>query len=173
MKKILIVTTIIIVAGLTTFLIIGTIGKVHKSKIAKEKIKTLPAFSFKKLDGTIFSADQIKEGPVLILFFHPECEHCQYQITTLFKKLDEVRNIHVLLISYAEENAIRNFIKDNNLQDSPGIIFLVDNAARFIDYFGTELVPATFIYNKKLKLIKCFQGEVRSETIIKYLRRDD
>jgi len=173
MKKALMLVFVIIIIGLTTFLIIGIIAKTHKSKIAKEMIKTLPVFSLKTLNDSVFRSDQIKEGPVLVLFFHPECKHCQYQITTLFKNRAETSGIRVLLISNAEKEAIRNFLKENNLLDYPGLITLVDETYSFRDYFGTELVPATFIYDKKLKLVRYFQGEVRPETILKYLRQDD
>jgi len=164
---------VIIIIGLITFLIIGIIAKTHKSKIAKEMIKTLPVFSLKTLNDTVFRSDQIKEGPVLVLFFHPECEHCQYEIKTLFKSKSETSGIRILLISNAEKEAIRNFLKENNLLDYPGLVALVDETYSFGDWFGTELVPATFIYDKKLKLVRYFQGEVRPETILKYLRQDD
>jgi peroxiredoxin len=163
----------IIIAVLATFLAIGIAGKIHKSNIVKEKIKTLPSFSFKKLNDTIFNANEIKEGPVLILFFHPECEHCQYQITSFFKKWVQTRDIHVLLVSNAEKSEIKSFVKENKLPDYPGLNVLVDEADTFRDYFGIEQVPATFIYNKQLNLVKCFQGEVRPETILKYLRQYD
>jgi thiol-disulfide isomerase/thioredoxin len=173
MKKTLMLVIVIIITGLITFLIIGIIAKTNKGKIAKEMIKTLPVFSLKTLNDTVFWSDQIKEGPVLVLFFHPECEHCQYEIKTLFKNRHETPGIRVLLISNAEKEAIRNFLKENNLLDYPGLSTLIDESFSFRDYFGTELVPATFIYDKKLKLVRYFQGEVRPETILKYLRQDD
>jgi peroxiredoxin len=173
MKRVLIWSLVVIIASLATFLAFGITGKIHNTNIAKEKIKTLPSFSFKKLNDTVYNSNQIKEGPLLILFFHPECEHCQYQITSLFKKWIQPRDMLVLLVSNAEKSEIRNFIKENNIPDSLGLIVLVDEANNFIDYFGTERVPSTFIYNKQLQLIKYFQGEVRPETILKYLKQDD
>ena len=167
------VVIVVIIAGLTTLLIIGIINKSHKSRIAKERIKSFPLFSFRKLNDTIFRSDEIKEGPVLVLFFHPECEHCQYQITTLFKNWVEPSGVHVILISNAEKEIVKKFVNKISLPDSPEIIILVDDTYSFLNYFGTELVPATFIYDRKLRLIKYFQGEVRSETILKYLKQDD
>lgn len=164
---------VLIITGLTTILVIAIVARIHNSKITKERIRTLPDFSIRTLNNTIFRSDQIKEGPVLVLFFHPECEHCQYQITTLFKSKAATSGIRVLLISNAEKDAIRNFLKEYNLLDYPGIIALVDETYSFRDYFGTELVPATFIYDKKLKLVRYFHGEVKPETILKYLKQDD
>ena len=173
MKKILAAGIIIVIMGLTTFLLIGIAGKMQKNKIMKERIKSLPVFSFRTLNDTIFRSDQLKEGPVLILFFHPECEHCQYQITTLFNNNVIPSGLCVLLISNAEKEGIRKFMEENNLLQYPGLTALADETYSFRNYFGTEIVPAIFIYNKELKLVRYFQGEVRPETILKYLRQDD
>lgn len=173
MKTTLKAGIIILIIGLTTFLLIGIAGKTQKNKIAREKIKSLPVFSFRTMYDTMFSSDQLKEGPVLILFFHPECEHCRYQITALFKNSLTPSGLHVLLISNAEKEGIRMFMEENDLFQYPGLIALEDETYSFRNYFGTEIVPAIFIYNKELKLVRHFQGEVRPETIRKYLRQDD
>ena len=173
MKKALMLIVIILITGLIVSLIIGIVDKANKRKVAKERIKTLPVFSMRTLSGTLFRSDQIKKGPVLVLFFHPECEHCQYQITTLFKNLAGTAGVHFILISNAEKEAIRNFLKENNLRDYPGLIALADETYSFSDYFGTEIVPATFIYDRNLQLVRYFQGEVRPETILNYLTPDD
>ena len=81
--------------------------------------------------------------------------------------------LHVLLISNAEKEGIRRFMEENDLLQHPGLIALADQTYSFRDYFGTEIVPAIFIYNKELKLVRYFQGEVRPETILKYLRTND
>jgi thiol-disulfide isomerase/thioredoxin len=173
MKKVLTAGIIILIVGLTVFLLIGIADKIQKSKIAKEGIKSLPVFSFRTLNDSIFNSDQLKEGPVLILFFHPECEHCQYQISTLFKNNLMPPGLKVLLISNAEKEGIRRFMEENDLLQHPGLIALADQTYSFRDYFGTEIVPALFIYNKELKLIRYFQGEVKPETILEYLKQDD
>jgi peroxiredoxin len=173
MKKMLLLVFVIILTGLTAILITGIVTKTHKRKIVKERIRTLPSFSLKTLSDTLFSSDQIKEGPALVLFFHPECEHCKYEITTLFKNWVKTSGIHVLLISNAERDEIKNFLREKELLDRPGIISLVDETCSLRNYFRAELVPAAFIYDKKLKLVRCFQGEARPEIILKYLRQDD
>jgi thiol-disulfide isomerase/thioredoxin len=173
MKKAIMLVTIFLIISLTTILIIGIVAKTKKSKIAEERIMTLPAFSMKTINDSIFRSEEIIDGPVLVLFYHPECEHCQYQITTLFKSKTLTPGLLVLLISNAEKKTIRSFLMRNNLLEYPGLIALVDETFSFKEYFGTELVPAIFIYNERLKLVGYFQGEVKPETILKYLRQDD
>jgi thiol-disulfide isomerase/thioredoxin len=151
----------------------GIVKKIHERNISRERIKTLPEFSFKTLNGSIFKSDQIKEGPVLILFFNPECEHCQYQITSLFKNVALPKELNVLLISNSEPRPIMKFLKDNNLSEYPELTVMIDETFKFRECFGTDIVPATFIYNKDLKLVKYYKGEVNPETILKCLRQND
>jgi thiol-disulfide isomerase/thioredoxin len=172
MKRILLIVIVLIVTSLMMFLIIGIIDKTNKSKMVKERFKTLPHFSMNTINDSVFNSSDIKKGPVLVLFFHPECEHCQYQIKALFGKWDETSGIQVILISNAEKEVIRNFLNINNLFKYPGIIVLVDDSFSFKKYFGTELVPAIFIYDKNLKIAMHFQGEMRPETIFRYLKQD-
>jgi len=173
MKRSLMVVIIIIITGLVLFLVTGIVIKANKSKVAKDRINTLPVFSLAALNDSIFCSGQIKEGPVLVLFFHPECEHCQYQIASLLKNKADMSGVHILMISNAEKEEIRKFMSEINLSNYPGLIVLVDKNHNFRDWFGTELVPATFIYNNKKKLVRYFQGEVRPETILKYLSQND
>lgn len=173
MKRVLMMAVVIFISGLTVFLIISTIKIEHKRNAAKERIKTLPVFSLRTISDTMFRSDNITEGPVLVLFFHPECEHCQYHIESLFNNKVFIQGVIILLISSSEKEGIIKFLKEHNLLDHPELIALIDEAYSFKDWFGTDLIPATFIYNKKLKLVRYFQGEVKPETIRKYLRQND
>jgi thiol-disulfide isomerase/thioredoxin len=172
MKKVLKQIFLGVIVVLVMVLITGTILKVNRKKTLNSRIETFPAFEFKALNDSSFSSDQIREGPVVIMFFNPECEHCQYQISALIEKPEIFSTSLLLLVSNADKNSIREFAGANKLSELDGIKILVDDGYRFIDYFGTESVPTTFIYDSHLKLVRYFQGEVLPETILKYILQD-
>jgi thiol-disulfide isomerase/thioredoxin len=154
---------------LVLILITAIVFKISSKLTLKARIETFPSFSFNALNDSTFSSDQISKGPVVILFFNPECEHCQYQVTSLVENEKVLKAAIILLISDADTNSINDFTRKNGLAEFPGIKLLIDTDYRFIDYFGTESVPTTFIYDKNLKLIRYFKGEVMPETILKYI----
>jgi thiol-disulfide isomerase/thioredoxin len=162
-----------LVLALISLMIAGIIRKSKEGKLAKEKIETLPDFSFKTINDSIFSRNQIKDGPVLILFFNPECEHCQYQVQAVIKNREAISDVLVLMISNAGKEIVMDFIKSYNLIDFPRLVVLLDDTHSFDKFFGTETVPASFIYDKKLKLTKYFHGEATFETILGYLKKND
>jgi hypothetical protein len=151
------------------FIVIEIGNKLNKAKIIKEHISKLPQFSFATLQNTSFNSSCITQGPVLIVRYHPECEHCQYEISALIKNKVLASKIKILLISDADKNKIVKFLDQFHINDIPKIIPLLDTVSIFSDVFGKDIVPSNYIYDKELNLVKVFNGEVKIETILKYL----
>jgi thiol-disulfide isomerase/thioredoxin len=170
MRKIILVIVILVFAFSGLFLILGITSKIQKQKQITEKIKRLPSFSFMTLTDESFSSSVIRNGPVLIIRFHPECEHCQYEITEILNSTIPVSGIRVIMVSSADKESIRKLFSQFDLSDYPAIIPLVDTSYIFGEIFGSDIVPSNYIYDKQLDLVKVRYGEVKTETILKYLQ---
>lgn len=169
MRKIILGVIIVVFVLVALFLISGIVNKIQKQKQISEKIARLPSFSFMTLTNEAFNSSEIRKGPVLVIRFHPECEHCQYEISELLKSKIPSSGILVLMVSSANPDSIRKLFSQFNLSDYPTIIPLVDTSYIFGDIFGSDIVPSNYIYDKELDLVKVFFGEVKTETIYKYL----
>ena len=169
MRKIILGVVIVVFALSATFLIFGIINKIQKHKQITEKIQRLPSFSFMTLTNESFNSSEIKKGPVLVIRFHPECEHCQYEISEILKSNIPSSDIRVVMVSSAHPDSIGKFFSQFDLSDYPSIIPLVDTSYIFGDIFGSDIIPSNYIYNKELNLVKALYGEVKTETILKYL----
>ena len=169
MRKIIQGLVVVVFIGLAFFLISGILNKVQKQKQIKEKIMRLPSFSFMTLSNRSFNSSEIKKGPVLVVHFHPECEHCQYEISEILKTNIPASDATIIMVSSADPDSIRKFIRQFEYSDYPSILTLVDTSYLFGDIFGKDIVPSNYIYNKDLDLVKVLYGEVKTETIIKYL----
>ena len=147
------------------------INYVHKEKIT-ENIKTLPEFYFYKpgTDSIYTNTDIEQNKATLIVHFHPECEHCRYEAKAISKQINDFEPYQLLFISHADAVQIETFAQEYKLTGHENIIFLEDKDMVFDDVFGKSGVPASFIYNKKGKLVKQFKGEVKVETLLKYLK---
>jgi hypothetical protein len=150
-------------------LVSGIIRKLSEEKLKKEKSGSLPAFTFLTLDENIFNSSQIKKGPVIIIRFHPECEHCQYEISQILESDIPGLVTNFLMISSAPPDSISKFLNQFHYSDYTTIIPLVDTNDSFSTFFGKDIVPSNYIYNKELKLVKIIFGEVKVETIRKHL----
>jgi hypothetical protein len=169
MRKILLGAVVAVFTLLAAILITGVIRKVHNKALIKEKIATLPSFSFMTLTNKVFSSSEIQKGPLLIIRFHPECEHCRYEISEILKSNIPASDTKVILISSAHADSLRRFLNQFHYSDYKSVIALADTSYAFGDIFGSDVIPSNYIYNKELNLVKVMYGEVKTETIYKYL----
>ncbi len=168
MKKILSALIIASISIVFIILVGGIIVKVIKANDSVERIKTLPSFVLSTLEGNIFNSDDLEKGPLLIVYFHPECEYCQYEISTLIANNMQSSGIKVLLVSNAMPESIKRFMEPFDI-NSTNFHILSDTSVVFTEMFGIHVVPVNILYDENLKLIKYFKGEVRTDAILNYL----
>jgi peroxiredoxin len=169
MKRILGILLLVIILCLILFLAAGILKKNVRTARVSERIRKLPDLTLTDINGKPLITSQIGSGPLLITFFHPDCEYCSYEISSLLASEYLIEHLTFLLVSYADSNEVRAFIKQQNIPDSCRIHIIHDPELKLADLFGADIIPANYIYNESLELIKVFKGSVRPETIIKYL----
>lgn len=169
LAKILVAAIVVVI----TLLVGGIVSKKMQSSERSARISTLPDFTLPSIDGYLFSTKEISEGSVLIIYFHPECEHCQYEISSLIKSNIPDSGVKILLITDAGSQQVISFLEQFDIKNDTIYEVLYDTAFVFRRIFGVEIVPSHFIYNEDLKLVKSLKGETRIEAIEKYLESDD
>jgi len=173
MKKRIGKVLLVLVGGFLIFLIVGIMTKKVKAEQAAERIRTLPVLVMKDIRGNSFSTDQITSGPLLITFFHPECNHCKYEISSLVNAELIDSHLIILLVSYAKVDDIQSFIQEVGNIEALNMHILHDPDFRMSDLYRVDVIPSNFIYNKELELIKVFKGATKPEAILKYLNEND
>lgn len=93
-----------------------------------------------------------------MIFFNPDCEHCQKETKELMAYKEELKNIPIVMVSALSYKLIKEFYTDYNIASMPNITMGQD-----VDYvLGTKYrpgrFPAIFVYDNKGKLAKVFAG---------------
>jgi peroxiredoxin len=161
------------VALVLILIALGILRKVSEASENTEKIFNLPSFSLTDTDGELFSSSEIKSGPLLIVYFHPDCEHCQFEIASLLGANTMIEDMKLLLVSYADREQIKLFLDLIEIRNEARTWILSDTALVFSQLFGSRVIPSNYIYDKDLKLVKSIKGETRTETILKYLKSEN
>jgi len=169
MRKAITILGIFISTSLLVYLVYGIISKIDVRMSKDEEIMTLPSFSFPDLSGRIIHSDSISEGPVLIVKFHPECEHCQYEINEILNSPITKTGTKIYLITNAGKEKTVEYISGYKVNEVHNLNILLDTAGIFGEIFGRDMVPSNFIYNRDLELITALYGEYKVESIMKYL----
>jgi thiol-disulfide isomerase/thioredoxin len=163
------VQSIIVIAAflLSTFLGISIYKKIIAKNIADKNTSTLPAFSFATVGNKTFSNEDLSDtnSKIIINYFNPACEHCQYMAKSYVKNADKLNDISLIMITIADSSSISKFRNDYHLDSLHNITFLRDPKLQFEKIFGTSSVPSFFIY-KDRKLVKKIIGETKIENLL-------
>ena len=163
----------IIFIGLLSLLLYGIFSRIRQTMSGLENTLTFPRFNAHYIDGRNFSSEEIRKGPVLIVFFHPECEHCKYEIGELSKILPALEAVNTILISHAPVDLILEFLNNYGIGEPELSAILTDESFKIRELFNVKNMPTILIYDRLLRLNKRFDGEVKMEAVMRYLESND
>src|SRR5438034_207081 len=86
-------------------------GKVDKDTAPYLKYRTMPAIQILLQDSTtIFNTYSIPKGtPTVLVFFSPDCEHCQKMIGEIVEKMDSMRQANFIFLTPMPLSLLRPF----------------------------------------------------------------
>ncbi len=128
----------------------------------------LPNLPFTTLNGTNQTAKELK-GSVILVFFHPDCDHCQREITQMRENREAFKEHQVYFLSDAQLPLIAKFTQDYKVSDQLNFIFGRTETIDVINTVGPIATPSVYIYNDKGKLVKAFNGETPIESILPFI----
>src|SRR6185369_7753664 len=105
----------------------------------------------------------------ILIFFGPDCDHCQRQAESIRKQLDVFKNYALYFIASSPDAEIIRFAETYQLQGYTNIFFARAEIAEVIDRMGPMSVPGIFIYSADRQLVKKFDGETAVNEIAKFL----
>lgn len=104
--------------------------------------------------------------PLMVVFFRPDCPHCQYELEVLNKRIDQLKNSDIYFIT-----TDKNFLKDSllnsqtNLINSQNVTFGCVSGSSYKQQFGIAATPAFFFFDEQGKLTGKIIGETKFEKI--------
>lgn len=131
----------------------------------------IPPFSITKVpDSSIFSKQDLKKKkPTLIMLFSPDCEHCQQQTNELKKDFKLLKNVQIIMVSFLNYNLIKKFYDEYNIINLPNVCMGRDGNYFLGTFYKPHIFPSMFLYNKKGKFVKNFEGNVSARQILENL----
>ena len=166
MKKQVLLGLIFLILAISAFLGYQSYKKIKAGKAFSMQIQQLPE---PVLFQWIGKAAQKNNKSTVVLFFHPDCEHCQYEAKAMMEQRNAFTDINVWWISAADTSAIKTFSQTFVLAKFPNTYLAHIPAGKIIQTFGSVSVPHIFIYDEQGILQKQFKGETKIDAILKYI----
>lgn len=132
----------------------------------------LPAFKMTQADGSVYTAEQVEAGkPLLLVYFSPECDHCQVFMKSFFKRADEFKNTQVLFITYLPLDRLVKFESEYPLKIYKNIVAGTEGMSFVVRYFyEIKEMPFAVVYDKKGTLVGKYEREIPLDKIIPLLK---
>jgi thioredoxin-related protein len=151
MKKLLLFFSLIIAVGCTQAQIVN-----------KQDITKIPPFKILRPDSTYFTpADLKKDKPVMIIYFSPDCSHCQHLVYDMKPKMKEFGDMQIVMVTFTEFTMlkmIKNFTRDFDLAKYPNITVGTEGHTYLVQrYYQVTTTPYIAVYDHKGKLVKAFE----------------
>jgi peroxiredoxin len=174
MRRIIKYLIIVLIGFITGYLIVQINSKYDEKKEIEKRIQTLPDAAFASVYGGSINLQDFDSGRSLVLiYFHPECEHCQYEAKEIGLRADEFNNCQLVMVTPDVSLArIEKFCEEYQLWEIDNIEVLLDRESKFELTFGNAVLPSVYIYDKGQKLKKQFLGETKPEAIVAEIGSD-
>lgn len=134
--------------------------------------QSMPSFKMQLTNGTVFSSKNLShEKPVLIIYFAPDCEHCQVLMNAVFKKIKDFKKAQMVMVTFKPLNEVIAFQKNYQTAKYPNIKVGIEMPIFFFrKYFNLQQTPFTALYNKQGKLIASYKNETPVNDLIRRLK---
>ncbi|HVS90490.1 MAG TPA: thioredoxin fold domain-containing protein [Mucilaginibacter sp.] len=164
MKKLLIILGLIISAGCTN------------AQNNKQNIENIPPFKILKADSTWFTAANLKKHkPVMIIYFSPDCSHCQHLMYEMKPKMKAFGNTQIVMVTFMDYNLLRmvkNFVRDFDLAKYPNITVGTEGHTYVVQrYYQVRSTPYIAVYDRKGKLVQAFEKSPTMDELIAAVKK--
>lgn len=153
---------------LLTLLILFTSSAWAQLKLSGQKIAP---FNIKLTTGQTYTASQMTPGPAVLIYFSPDCDHCQEFTADMLKNSEVIANKQVVMVTFQDMSMLQPFAKKYKIAQFPNIKIGTEGRAFTVQrYYQIRSFPYIAIYDKAGNLVKVYEGEQPHAEIFKTLK---
>lgn len=135
--------------------------------------QSIPPFKMQLSNAKVFSAADLPKGkPVILIYFDPDCDHCQVLMKEFFKKINEFKRSEIILATYKPISEVIVFEKKYQTRKYTNIKVGTEGATFYLRmYYNLIKMPFTALYDKKGNLNYSYRTETPVDDLIKRLKQ--
>lgn len=116
-------------------------------------IDTIPFFRITLVDGKVYTKAQLKpHTPLMIIYFSPDCDHCQHFAEALAPHLDKFKGTQIVMVTFLPPAKLAGFARKYKL-DKPFITIGTEGFSFIVrNYYKLQNFPFIALYDKHGKL---------------------
>jgi peroxiredoxin len=131
------------------------------------RFPSVPPISLLKTDSALITKDKLKKNrPVIIMYFSPDCHHCQRQVEEMIARMDDLKKIQIILATYQPMEDLLAFQNRYKLYQYPNISAGRDTKYFIQPFYKIKSLPYQALYDKKGNLVTVFEGNVSVDKLL-------
>jgi len=172
MKKTALYTTkILFLLGLVFTGIHGS-AQVDSTTPTYKRFPTVPPLQLILVDSSAFSKEKLnKKKATMIMLFSPECEHCKHETEELIKRIDDFKDIQIVMTTPMPFDKMIEYYQHYKLSKYPNIKMGRDAKFMLPVFYNIKSFPFLAFYNKKQELISVFEGSMPMDQVLAELKK--
>lgn len=125
-----------------------------------KRFPIIPQFTLLGVDSSsiITKANLADNKKTMIMYFSPDCDHCQHQTEALLKSIDRFKGVQIVMATYQPFEEMTAFYKKYNIGTYPQIHLGRDTKFFFVPFYQIRDLPYIALYDAKGNLIKTFES---------------
>ena len=133
----------------------------------------LPPFKMLLSSNKIFSAAELPGGkPLVLIYFDPDCDHCQKLMAELFKKIERFKKADIVMVTFKSIPELLGFEKRYNTPKYRNIqVGTEGNFFYLRNYYKLVKMPFTALYDKNHNFIYSYRDETDVDDLIKRMKK--
>lgn len=134
--------------------------------------QTIPPFRMQLTNGKMFSnSDLQKNKPVLLIYYAPDCEHCQALMKEIFQKYNNFKKLQIIMVTFEPLNYALAFEKSYHIKNYPNIISGVEQPTfYFRKYYNLMNTPFTALFDRRGKMVISYRKQTPVDDLISHIR---
>lgn len=137
--------------------------------------KNIPPFNMVLSDGvTYYNASHVEKArPLMIIYFDPECGHCQEYTKQIIKNISKFSNVQIVMICAAPGlQPLKKFIADFGLDKYKNMKVGTEGMYHAtMNFYHVDVTPFTALYNKNGVLITSYRTVPTIQTLVLQLSK--
>ena len=136
----------------------------------------IPPYKILTTDSTFATPAKLKKGhKVMIMYFSPDCPHCQHLMYDLKPKMKQLGDTEIVMITWSANydiRAIKNFRRDFGLAAYPNLIIGTEGYTMVVmKYYHVTTTPFIAICNRQGKMVKSFDKPPKAEDVLEAVKK--
>ncbi len=118
----------------------------------------MPAFAFTTYQGKTFKATDLPKGkPLVLVYFLPDCGHCQDLTRELTASISRFSKASVAMLTCVPVDKVSAFVKDYNLSKYSNLYVGTELNTLFVrNFYRIDELPFVALYDKSGRLVKIY-----------------